>query len=110
MHLKGLGRTSVLSTAILLYRALIEPHFDYYCPVWDRPNNELADKLQKLQNRDIRVITKSDYRCSATAFRTNLGWDNLHTRMKKQKAKLMFKILNKRNPEYLQDLFKPFTT
>ena len=29
--------------------------------------------------------------------------------MKKQKTKLMFKILNKQNPEYLQDLFKPFT-
>ena len=47
-------------TAILLYRALIEPYFDYCCPVWDGLSNELADKLQKLQNRAIRVITKSD--------------------------------------------------
>ena len=53
-------------TAILLYRALIEPYFDYCCPVWDGLNNELADKLQKLQNRAIRVITKSDYYSSAT--------------------------------------------
>ena len=44
-------------TAILLYRALIEPYFDYCCPVWDGLSNELADKLQKLQNRAIRVIT-----------------------------------------------------
>ena len=42
-------------TAILLYRALIEPYFDYCCPVWDGLNNELADKLQKLQDRAIRV-------------------------------------------------------
>ena len=40
-------------TAILLYRALIEPYFDYCCPVWDGLNNGLADKLQKLQNRAI---------------------------------------------------------
>ena len=26
--------------AILLYRALIEPHFDYCCPVWDGLSNE----------------------------------------------------------------------
>ena len=32
--------------AILLYRALIEPHFDYCCPVWDGLSNELADQLQ----------------------------------------------------------------
>ena len=29
---------------------------------------------------------------------------------KKQKANLMVKILNKRTPEYLLDLFRPFTT
>ena len=64
-------------TAILLYRALIEPPFDYCCPVWDGLSDELADKLQKLQNRAIRVITKSDYHSSATALRTRLGWDGL---------------------------------
>ena len=43
-------------TAILLYGALIEPYFYYCCPVWEGLSNELADKLQKLQNRAIRVI------------------------------------------------------
>ena len=60
-------------TAILIYRALIEPYFDYCSPVWDGLCNELADKLQKLQNRAIRVITKSDYHSSATALRSLLG-------------------------------------
>ena len=36
-------------------------------PLWDGLDNELADKLQKLQNRAIRVITKSDYYSSATS-------------------------------------------
>ena len=43
--------------------------------MWDGLSNELADKLQKLQNRAIRVITKSDYYSSATALRGKLGWD-----------------------------------
>ena len=97
-------------TAILLYRALIEPYFDYCCPVWDGLSNELADKLQKLQNRAIRVITKSDHYSSATALRGELGWDNLCTRRKKQKLKLMFKTLNDQSPEYLKGLFMPFST
>ena len=87
---------------MLLYRALIEPYFDYCCPVWDGLSNELADKLQKLQNRAIRVITKSDYYSSATALRGKLGWDNLCTRRKKQKLKIMFKTLNGQSPEYLK--------
>ena len=33
------------SQKLLMYRALIEPHFDYCCPVWDGLNNELADKF-----------------------------------------------------------------
>ena len=97
-------------TAILLYRALIEPNFDYCCPVWDGLSNAFADKLQKLQNRVIRVITKSGYYSSATTLRGKLGWDNLCTRGKKQKLKIMFKTLNDQSPEYLKGLFKPFST
>ena len=97
-------------TAILLYRAFIEPYFDYCCPVWDGLSNELADKLQKLQNRAIRAITKSDYYFTATVLRGKLGWYNLCTRMKKQKLKLMFKTLNHQSLECLKGLFKPFNT
>ena len=46
-------------TAILLYRALIEPYFDYCSPVWDGLSNKLADKLQKLQNR-ARIVKNCD--------------------------------------------------
>ena len=70
-------------TAILVYRAIIEPYFDDCCPVWESLNNALADKLQKLQNCAIRAITKSDNHSGATVFRGKLGWDNLYIRRKK---------------------------
>ena len=50
--------TSV-KTALRIYHALIRPHFDYCSSVWDECNATLCDKLQKLQNRAARVITKS---------------------------------------------------
>ena len=62
-------------TAILLHRALIEPYFDYCSPEWNGLSNELADKLQKLQNQAIRIIAKSDYYSSATALRGK--WDGI---------------------------------
>jgi len=62
-----------------------------------RSQQRLADKLQKLQNRAIRVITKSDYYSSTTALRDKLGWDNFCIRRNKQQLKLMFKTLSDQN-------------
>ena len=112
MLLKSRGHSffNCEDSAILLYNALIEPYFDYCCPVWDGLSKELTDKLQKLQNRAIRIITKADFYSSTTALRSKLGWDTLYTRTKKHKAQLLFKTTNKQAPEYLQDLVKPFST
>ena len=37
------------STAVQIYNALIQPHFDYCAPVWDGLSSYLCEKLQKLQ-------------------------------------------------------------
>ena len=47
--------------AIEIYNALISPHFDYCSLVWDCMRGYLSDKLQKLQNRATRVITKLSF-------------------------------------------------
>ena len=39
------------ATLHLIYKALIQPHFDYCNVVWRSSGIKLADKLQKLQNR-----------------------------------------------------------
>ena len=93
------------STALQIYQALILPHFDYCCPVWDELSVTLSEKLQKLQNRAARVITRSSYDTSASILLNRLNWDNLSTRRKKLKAMLMFKIIKGLSPAYLQDLF-----
>ena len=87
------------------YQALILPHFEYCSPVWDELSVTLSDKLQKLQNRAARVITRSSYDTSASILLNRLNWDHLSTRRKKLKATLMFKIIKGLSPAYLQDLF-----
>ena len=59
------------------YKGLIEPLFDYCSAVWDGLTQQLSEKLQKLQNRAIRVITKSSYDTSSRFLLNSLGWDNL---------------------------------
>ena len=92
-------------TAVQVYQALIQPHFDYCCSVWDGFGETLSNKIQKLQNRAVRVITRSHYDTSASSLLNNLHLDNLCLRRKKIKAGIMFKIINGDAPSYLQNLF-----
>ena len=99
-----------VKTALQIYHALIRPYFDYCSSVWGECSVTLCDKLQKLQNRAARVITRSGYDVSAKHLLISLRQDNLTKRRKKLKATLMFKILNGLAPDYLQDLFSIRTT
>ena len=55
-------------TAIQVYRALIQPYFDYCCSVWDGLNQTLNCKIQKLQNRAARIVMQARYNASAGHF------------------------------------------
>ena len=85
-----------------VYTALIQPHFDYCCSVWDELGGTLAAKLQK---RAARIITRSSYDADAGALLTLLQLDNLSIRRKKIKAQLVFKVLKGNVPSYLKSLF-----
>ena len=48
-------------TLITIYQSIIQPHFDYCSQVWGCLGKGLSDKLQKLQNRAFRIITRESY-------------------------------------------------
>ena len=97
--LKRIRSCISMNTPIQVYQALIQPHFDYGL------GETLSSKLQKLQNRAVRVITRSSYDTNAAVLLDNLHLDNLSLRRKKFKAGLMFKTLKGNTPSYLQNLF-----
>ena len=45
------------ATLQLIYQPLIQPHFDYCNIVWGNCGITLRNKVQKLQNREARVLT-----------------------------------------------------
>ena len=92
-------------TAIQIYNALIMPHFENCSPVWDCLSGDLSDKLQKLQTRAARIITKSPFDASSDHLLSTLDWERLFLRRKKQKTLMMFKSMNGLAPKYLQSLF-----
>ena len=49
------------NTLIIIYKSIIQPHFDYCSQVWGCPGKVLSDKLQRLQNRAFRIISREGY-------------------------------------------------
>ena len=64
-----------------------------------------GDKLQTLQNRVARVLTKLPFVTSSNLLLAMRKWEKLSLRRKKQKALIMYKTLNDLAPDYLQCLF-----
>ena len=46
----SMGALVSQSTAVKIYNALIQPHFDCCAPVWDGLSSYICEKIQKLQN------------------------------------------------------------
>ena len=53
-----------------IYHGLVQSHFDYCSVVWGNCAKTLSDKLQKLQNRAVRVLTHSSYDTDANRLLT----------------------------------------
>ena len=98
-----------IATALTIYQSLILPLFDYCDVVWDNLSLTLADRLQRLQNRAARVITREGYEVRSHDIRSRLGWNTLAERRSKHKATTMFKVLNGYAPPYMSELFSPIT-
>ena len=88
-----------------IYHGLDQSHFDYCSVVWGNCAKTLFYKLQRLQNRAVRILTHSSYGADANQLLTELGWDNLETRRQKRKAEMVYKSLNGLAPNDLSSKF-----
>ena len=84
-----LGRVRSFVTkeaATLVHNALILPLFDYCDIAWSNLLQQDIDRLQRLQNRSARIIT----RCSRSSEAIEqLHWPTLSSRRSYHKAKLV---------------------
>lgn len=103
--LRTVRRFLPFNTLKMLYKSLIEPLFDYCAIVWNNINLTQSDRLQRLQNRAARVITKSPYEIRSLDILSDLSWDTLAVRRSKHVLIMMYKIMYNQAPLYLIDQF-----
>ena len=82
------------TTLKMLYNAIVQPYFDYCCPLWDNCGIGLKDRLQKYQNRAARVITGATYDTRSPELLRSLNWQPLEDRRNYLKSIFIYKILN----------------
>ena len=92
-------------TLLTIYRALVQPRFNYCSAVWGNCNKGLSEKLQKLENRAARIISFSNYDASLNELFQALNWRKLEQLRKVDLSILMYKTLNHETPEYLSSKF-----
>ena len=93
------------ATLLLIYQALIQPHFDYFNIVWGNCGITLQNKVQKLQNRAACVLTNSNYDADAGHLFELLRWKNPVSQPQIQKAIVVYKSLHGLAPDYLCSKF-----
>ena len=74
-------------TLQVLYKAIVQHYFDYYCPLWDNCGKVLKEKIQKYQSRVARVITGATVDTRTADVFLALNWDYL-------KSIFIYKVLN----------------
>ena len=91
----------------MLCSALIQPHFDYACPVW-HPNltEKTKKKIQIMQNKCIRFCLRLDKMDHITDedFRL-LNWLPTSKRVDQCINTITFKFVNNTCPYYLKEIF-----
>ena len=99
-----------METRNLYYKSYILPTMDYCSNVWGNCAKSELDRIYKLQKRAARVILDTSVDHPSKALFTELRWFTIYDRIDFHKAVLLYKCLHGTAPEYLQDLFKPFST
>ena len=103
--LKYAKRYIPTSTLNDMYKGIVEPHLNYCCSVWGSCGTTRLDKLQKLQNREARIVTNSDFETSAAPLIHELGWSTVEALIHRETSTMAFKCLNNLAPEYLSGCF-----
>ena len=91
---------------INIYYSIVESKLRYCNTVWGNCNLSLKRKLQNLQNRAVRIVSK-DYSSPVEEVFTNLKLLNVQQLIDLDTAILIYKSQHKLTPQYISDMFVP---
>lgn len=91
-------------SSVNIYKTIIAPHFDYCATILFMSGKEELDRMQKLQNRAMRVILKVNKYSKISEMLDTLHFMNVKQRIVYNSLILVFKIKKSLMPSYLSDI------
>ena len=89
----------------MVYKSLIQSYFDYCFHVWECLGVTLSNKLERLQNRAVRIITPQGYNFRSENLLKSIGFKNLGQQRMQQLCIMMYKVRKRLVPSYLSESF-----
>ena len=83
----------------------VSRHFRYYCPLYGSASTKNLQRLQKLQNRAVRIVTDSPYGVHLSPLIKELGWLTIKQLIDTETVKIIYKALHNKAPKHLKELF-----
>ena len=94
-------------TALMLYKSLIVPHFDYGSVVYEIAPEYQLKRLQIIQNAAARLILLEEPKCPVYQLHEKLNLDMLATRWAKAMVKITYNCLHDNEPTCLVEQLIP---
>ena len=91
------------------YQGYILPLIEYGSITWGSTSTTNKERLSKLQKRAARIILKADFDTPSVLMFQELDWLSVRSRIKYNKAVVIYKALNNMTPDYITKLLKPMS-
>ena len=113
---KSIGRLKMLSktrpvvsmeTSIMLYKTICAPVFDYCDIIYDCLSQKNSNRLQKLQNSALHIISQTSRDTSVTELHAQFKLDTLVNRRHKHCCHYVYKGVNDMCPPSFVSMFNP---
>ena len=89
-----------------IYNAIILPHLDYCCVVWQECSLELQRKIESIQNYGMRLILSKPARTPSDELRKAMRWAPLERRRKMFGLFLVHRCVTGKAPQCLGESLK----
>ena len=90
-----------------IYISFIRPILEYGNEICDNCQQYEKDDLEKIQVEAARIATGTTKLVSIASLYSEISWNSLDTRRKKQKLVLFYKMVNHLSPLYLSSFIPP---
>lgn len=93
-------------TRILVYNTIIAPHISYCSTILFLSNKTQIERIQKLQNRCMKIILRKKWRTHSRTMLDELNWLSVKQQIHRDVLVFIYKVRNNMLPSYLSNCFQ----